>query len=58
MASNRKLTWFISVSEFESVKEVEKLPGGNLESVKESHFSKDSVARLPNQRGAYQLDVE
>ena len=46
----RLLTWFVSVSQFESVEKVEKLADGDLESVEKTHVDKDPVTRLAEKR--------
>lgn len=40
------LTWFVPISKFQGVKELEELSNRNFESFKESHFGENSVARL------------
>lgn len=47
-----QLTWFVPISKFQGVKELEEFPDWNLECLEESNFSKNPIARLllPNKQ--------
>ena len=49
-------TWFVPVSHFQGVENVEEFLNGNLEGFEQAHFQEDTVTRLHRTKNAQKLN--